>query len=80
VLGDDGQSAVMEIMGENTNSYSPEVQCSFRHVVTPGTYAIVPSVVEAGQERSFLIRLYSSCPVKNVRYTHIYPYSIAIEK
>ncbi|XP_070210636.1 calpain-1 catalytic subunit-like isoform X2 [Littorina saxatilis] len=67
VLADSGESAVLEMMGDHTNSYCPEAQCSFRHKVTPGTYAIVPSTVDAGQEKPFLIRVFSSCSVSTVR-------------
>ena len=68
VLGDCGQAATLELRGENTNSYSPEAQCSFRHRLGPGTYAVVPSTVEPDLEKSFLVRLYSSCPVNGIRY------------
>ena len=54
-------------MGENTNSYCPEAQCSFRHRAGAGTYAIVPSTVDAGFEKSYLIRVFSSCPVSDIR-------------
>ena len=66
ILGEGKGNAVMELMGENTNSYNPETQCSYRFKVTPGKYAIVPSCVEPGKEKCFLIRLFSSCAVGDV--------------
>ncbi|KAL8561164.1 hypothetical protein ACOMHN_054535 [Nucella lapillus] len=66
VLCNEGGIAALELMGENTNSYTPETQCSFRHKLTPGTYAMVPSTIEAGMEKSFLIRVFSPCPLLKV--------------
>ncbi|XP_070195583.1 calpain-10-like isoform X2 [Littorina saxatilis] len=41
-------------------------QISFRHTLSAGTYLILPSTKDAEQEKSFLVRVFSSVPLSNV--------------
>ncbi|KAK7504434.1 hypothetical protein BaRGS_00004300, partial [Batillaria attramentaria] len=67
VQGSDGKRAVLENMGENTNSYTNAAQRSFRFRLKGGNYCLVPSAADAGTEREFLIRVFSPVPLTNVR-------------
>nr|KAG5712013.1 hypothetical protein BaRGS_020739 [Batillaria attramentaria] len=67
VQGSDGNRAVLENMGENTNSYTDAAQRSFRFRLKGGNYCLVPSAADAGTEREFLIRVFSPVPLTNVR-------------
>ncbi|KAK7100685.1 calpain-9-like [Littorina saxatilis] len=50
----------VRILGEETNKYSYQNQTTFRHELSAGVYFIIPSTMEPGQEKSFLIRVFSS--------------------
>ncbi|GFS03956.1 calpain-9 [Elysia marginata] len=71
VLGDSinphRRCMALEIQGKKNNVYAPEMQSSFRHKLKPGSYVVVPSTVEEGQEKAFLLRLFTSAPLLNVR-------------
>ncbi|GFO40923.1 calpain-9 [Plakobranchus ocellatus] len=71
VLGDkiNGQNRciALEIQGKKNNVYAPELQSSFRHKLSPGSYVVVPSTVKEGQEKAFLLRMFTSAPLQNIR-------------
>ena len=58
----------LEIQGKKNNVYAPELQSSFRHKLLPGSYVVVPSTVDEGQEKAFLLRLFTSASLQNIRY------------
>ncbi|KAK6166904.1 hypothetical protein SNE40_023508 [Patella caerulea] len=62
-------SCVLEMQGgeDETNVYSPEIQTTHRHHVKPGKYAVIPSCIEPGQEKEFLVRIFSVSPLQDVR-------------
>ncbi|KAK7100682.1 calpain-9-like isoform X2 [Littorina saxatilis] len=66
VLDQTDQNATVQILGENTNSYINGDQTSFRYTLSAGTYLTLPSTKDAEQEKSFLIRVFSSVPLSNV--------------
>ncbi|XP_048237270.1 calpain-3-like [Haliotis rufescens] len=68
VLGSDVSGRptyVLEMLGTETNVYSPGVQVAFRHRVEPGHYVVVPSTIDAAVEKEFLIRIFAPCPLHN---------------
>ncbi|KAH9503245.1 hypothetical protein Btru_068552 [Bulinus truncatus] len=71
VLGDKirqtGRCISLEIQGQKNNVYSPELQSSFRFKLKPGRYMIIPSTVSEGQEKAFLLRIFSPGPLDNVK-------------
>ncbi|XP_060558331.1 calpain-2 catalytic subunit-like [Ruditapes philippinarum] len=70
VLGERSGSepqAVMVLLGEVTNIYKSERQMSTRFKVEPGQYAVVPSCIDAGKEKEFLVKVYTPAPIYNVR-------------
>lgn len=70
VLGEthDGKpQAVMELLGDVTNVYKMEKQMSVRHKIEPGYYAIVPSTIDAGKEKEFIVRVYTPSPLREIR-------------
>lgn len=58
---------VVELLGEKTNVYKCERQMSNRYAVEPGYYAAVPSCIDAGQEKEFLVRTFTPAPLYDVR-------------
>ncbi|XP_059148726.1 calpain-1 catalytic subunit-like [Physella acuta] len=71
VLGDKirptGRCIALEIQGKKNNVYTPELQTSFRFKLKPGRYMIIPSTVDEGLEKAFLLRLFSPAPILNVK-------------
>ncbi|XP_005089461.1 calpain-2 catalytic subunit [Aplysia californica] len=71
ILGDrikpTGRCIAMEIQGQKTNVYAPELQTSFRHKLKPGRYMLVPSTLDEGLEKAFLLRAFSSAPLLNIK-------------
>ncbi|CAL1547299.1 unnamed protein product [Lymnaea stagnalis] len=71
VLGDKihntGRCIALEIQGQKNNVYSPEIQTSFRFKLKPGRYMIIPSSVDEGQEKAFLLRLFSPAALESVK-------------
>ncbi|BFY99029.1 hypothetical protein BsWGS_02069 [Bradybaena similaris] len=71
VLGDKIQQrrrqVALEILGQKTNVYTPELQTVYRFKLKPGRYVIIASTAEKGQEKAFLLRLFSSSPLENVK-------------
>ncbi|KAL4222080.1 peptidase C2 [Mactra antiquata] len=71
VLGQKGDNSgpicIMELLGDVTNVYKCERQMSVRYKVTPGTYAVIPSCMEPGREKEFIVRTYTTGPLSNVR-------------
>ena len=72
ILGDSikpsGRIVATEILGTKTNVYTPELQISFRHSLTPGRYMLCPSTVEEGQEKAFLLRAFTAAPLLNIKW------------
>ncbi|RUS78730.1 hypothetical protein EGW08_013517 [Elysia chlorotica] len=66
-IGTKTRCMALEIQGKKNNVYAPELQSSFRHKLKPGSYVVVPSTVDEGQEKSFLLRLFTSSPLHNIR-------------
>ncbi|KAL5009574.1 hypothetical protein ScPMuIL_011879 [Solemya velum] len=64
---DTGLVSVVELRGQETNMYNAKLQICFRHRLEPGHYIIVPSAVDAGLEKEFLIRLFTPSPVANIQ-------------
>ncbi|XP_033762963.1 calpain-2 catalytic subunit-like isoform X2 [Pecten maximus] len=63
VLSSSGGIYVVDELGENTNSYKQDQQASFRYLVTPGRYIVLPSAIEDGLEKEFMVRVFSSGPL-----------------
>ncbi|KAK7100681.1 calpain-5-like isoform X2 [Littorina saxatilis] len=66
VLDQTDRNATVRILGEETNMYSYANQTTSRHELSAGAYFIIPSTREPGQEKSFLIRVFSSILLGNV--------------
>ncbi|KAK3588059.1 hypothetical protein CHS0354_012105 [Potamilus streckersoni] len=66
---DDGSILVVEELGEATNIYKMEIQMTNRFRVEPGRYMAVPSTMNAGEQKEFLIRIFSSCPLSDIKDT-----------
>ncbi|XP_069110491.1 calpain-2 catalytic subunit-like isoform X2 [Argopecten irradians] len=63
VLSSAGGLYVIDELGENTNSYKQDQQASFRYSVTPGQYIVIPSAIEEGLEKEFMVRVFSTAPL-----------------
>ncbi|XP_021367799.1 calpain-1 catalytic subunit-like [Mizuhopecten yessoensis] len=63
VLSSEGGVYVVDELGSNTNSYKQDQQASFRYLVTPGKYIVIPSAIEEGLEKEFMVRVFSSAPL-----------------
>ncbi|XP_041366750.1 calpain-1 catalytic subunit-like [Gigantopelta aegis] len=57
----------VEILGDNTSVYTAEIQVSHRHRIHPGDYIIIPSTIRSGEEKEFLIRVFTPCPITDIR-------------
>ncbi|KAK7100680.1 calpain-9-like [Littorina saxatilis] len=66
VLDQTDRNATVRILGEETNKYSYANQTTSRHKLNTGAYFIIPSTMEPGQEKSFLIRVFSSVLLDDV--------------
>ena len=66
-IGAKTRCMALEIQGKKNNVYAPELQSTFRHKLKPGPYIVVPSTVDEGQEKAFLLRLFTSAPLQNIR-------------
>ncbi|KAK3733722.1 hypothetical protein RRG08_026837 [Elysia crispata] len=66
-IGAKTRCMALEIQGKKNNVYAPELQSTFRHKLKPGPYVVVPSTVDEGQEKAFLLRLFTSAPLQNIR-------------
>ncbi|KAK7504436.1 hypothetical protein BaRGS_00004302, partial [Batillaria attramentaria] len=69
VRGSDGRRAVVEFLppGAKNTSYRDSSQRSFRFRLRGGNYCVIPTTHQAGQEREFLIRVFSPVPLQDVR-------------
>nr|XP_034308923.1 calpain-8-like [Crassostrea gigas]XP_034308924.1 calpain-8-like [Crassostrea gigas]XP_034308925.1 calpain-8-like [Crassostrea gigas] len=50
-----------------TYTYSEHTQISFRFSLKPGKYVCIPSAMNEGQEREFMLRLFSAGPLGGVK-------------
>lgn len=50
-----------------TYTYSERGQISFRFSLKPGKYVCIPSAMNEGQEREFMLRLFSAGPLRGVK-------------
>ncbi|XP_033761572.1 calpain-5-like, partial [Pecten maximus] len=64
VLGSAENMYIIDELGKNTNSYKNSQQRSFRYLVQPGKYIIIPSAGSAGDEKEFLVRVFTSGPLQ----------------
>ncbi|CAG5133760.1 unnamed protein product [Candidula unifasciata] len=62
-----GRQMALDNLGKNTNVYTPELQTTYRFKLRPGRYVIIASTAEKGQEKAFLLRLFTPCPLENVK-------------
>ncbi|XP_063421060.1 calpain-A-like isoform X2 [Mytilus trossulus] len=65
VLGKKEECVSLELLGDKSNVYMPSVQILYRFLVEPGSYVAIPSTLEAGYEKEFLIRFFTAAPVSN---------------
>ncbi|XP_060076489.1 calpain-5-like [Ylistrum balloti] len=65
VYGSNDGMYIIDELGKKTNSYKNSQQRSFRYLVQPGKYIVIPSTGNAGVEKEFLIRVYTSGPLQN---------------
>lgn len=71
VFGSADNVYIIDELGKDTNSYKNSPQRSFRYLVQPGKYIIVPSSGDAGDEKEFLIRVFTSGELRQyVNLTH----------
>ncbi|XP_061185731.1 calpain clp-1-like [Saccostrea echinata] len=49
------------------NNYRGDSQTSFRFCLHPGKYVCIPSTMEEGQEKEFMLRLYSAGPLGDIK-------------
>lgn len=49
------------------NHYRGDAQTCFRFSLKPGKYVCIPSTMDEGQEREFMLRLYSAGPLGEVK-------------
>lgn len=66
-MNDNPDTYVLKELGENTNMYRQELQVTYRFHVQPGRYVIVPSTINAGDEKEFMIRLFTPAPLQDIR-------------
>ncbi|KAL3831486.1 hypothetical protein ACJMK2_023227 [Sinanodonta woodiana] len=73
VLGENENSTILvtEELGEENHIYKMELQMTNRFCVEPGRYMAVPSTMNAGEKKEFLIRIFSSGPLSYVKDTPI---------
>ncbi|OWF55497.1 Calpain-B [Mizuhopecten yessoensis] len=67
VFGSDGNMYIIDELGKKTNSYKNSPQRSFRYLVQPGKYIILPSAANAGDEKEFLVRTFTSGPLSQFK-------------
>ena len=65
MLAENDQAVSMELLGDKSNLYLGNAQETYRFLVEPGTYVAIPSTLEAGYEKEFLIRFFTAGPVSN---------------
>ncbi|KAJ8314394.1 hypothetical protein KUTeg_008955 [Tegillarca granosa] len=66
VMNDNPDTYVLKELGENTNMYRQELQVTYRFHVKPGRYVIVPSTINAGDEKEFMIRLFTPSSLQDI--------------
>ncbi|XP_067650499.1 calpain-A-like isoform X1 [Haliotis asinina] len=52
---------------EYRNSYFPNLQATFRYMLPPGRYLVLPSTYQRGVQKEFLIRVFSPGPLHKCR-------------
>ncbi|VDI35634.1 calpain, invertebrate [Mytilus galloprovincialis] len=65
VLSRNGHCVSLELLGDKSNLYMGNVQNTYRFLVEPGSYVAIPSTLEAGYEKEFLIRFFTAGPLSN---------------
>ncbi|CAG2241295.1 unnamed protein product [Mytilus edulis] len=65
VLSRNGHCISLELLGDKSNLYMGNVQNTYRFLVEPGSYVAIPSTLEAGYEKEFLIRFFTAGPLSN---------------
>uniref|UniRef100_A0A8W8MAY6 Calpain catalytic domain-containing protein n=1 Tax=Magallana gigas TaxID=29159 RepID=A0A8W8MAY6_MAGGI len=70
ILDDSSNDLVVlqeEGIPSKNNNYRGDAQTSFRFSLKPGKYVCIPSTMNEGQEREFMLRLYSAGPLGGVK-------------
>ncbi|XP_048755739.2 calpain-9-like [Ostrea edulis] len=49
------------------NNYRGDAQACFRFSLKPGKYICIPSTMQAGQEREFMVRMFSAGPLGDIK-------------
>ena len=58
---------VVMALGKDNNTYKSDMQVCYRFHVTPGEYCCVPSTIEEGVEKEFMLRVFTSGPVCDIK-------------
>ncbi|XP_041367679.1 calpain-10-like isoform X3 [Gigantopelta aegis] len=67
ILGKELRFWTTELLGENTRVYKKAVQLVFRYRIHPGEYLLIPTTGHEKQEKEFLLRIFTACPLNDIR-------------
>ncbi|KAK3108056.1 hypothetical protein FSP39_000341 [Pinctada imbricata] len=65
---DSNDQIVVMALGKDRTTYRSDMQVCYRFQVSPGEYCAVPSTIEGGIEKEFMIRVFTSGPISDIRH------------